>query len=91
MIPTIGWIESFGVSQLARMHKPGTQAKLINSCMAMLWIARKLPLMKDRSRCKDGFQPKTEFRFIEMHARYRSFDPENNVRRIAGGAPQSGH
>ena len=39
----------------------------------------------------DRFQPKTEFRFIEMHARYRSFDPENNVRRIAGGVPQSGH
>ncbi len=33
--------------------------------------------------------PLAEFRFIEMPARYRSFEPASNVRQIVGGVPQS--
>lgn len=33
--------------------------------------------------------PLAEFRFIEMPARYRSFEPASDVRQIVGGVPQS--
>jgi hypothetical protein len=36
-----------------------------------------------------GNVPKAEFWFIEMPARYRSFDPAIDVRQIVGGVPQS--
>ena len=37
-----------------------------------------------------GIVPIAEFRFIEMPARYRPFNPSSDVRRIDGGVPQSG-
>jgi len=35
-----------------------------------------------------GYVPLAEFRFIEMPARYRSFEPASDVRQIVGGVPQ---
>ena len=36
-----------------------------------------------------NYVPIAEFRFIEMPARYRPFNPSSKVRRIDGGVPQS--
>lgn len=46
------------------------------------FVARQQPFVGDFN------MPLAEFRFIEMPARYRSFNPASDVRQIVGGVQQ---